>query len=77
MKRNNDFSIGDMVKHRYKTNLTFGIVVNISEAPAWHETEIIYQVDWISSVAKPMSHNRYVQPMSHNRYALEHLEKVL
>jgi hypothetical protein len=67
MKRYGDFSIGDMVKHRYKTNPTFGIVVNISEAPIWHVAEILYHVDWFSGVAKPMGHNGY---------ALEHLEKV-
>ena len=61
------FSIGDMVKHRYKTNPTFGIVVNISEAPIWHVAETLYHVDWISSVGKPMTHNGYT---------LEHLEKV-
>ena len=56
-----------MVKHRYKTNPTFGIVVNISEAPIWHVAETLYHVDWISSVAKPTSLNGYT---------LEHLEKV-
>jgi hypothetical protein len=55
---NKEFQIGDMVKHKYKANPTFGIVIGTSKA-VWDDQLLICHIEWINVLYHNVHANGY------------------